>query len=137
MENNTQKNAMESQEAPGVAVATTGNFEAVENLFGLFQQFEEKLSSELGSLTSEYLQLKENTEYDFIFTGLQTLEIDGKEVESAVLLDKERKQYTSGAIVLVNACKRLKKVPSFIRIITGEKVKTGAGSYLAMEVKSL
>jgi hypothetical protein len=103
-----------------------------------FELFEAKDSQEMRSLTSEYLKLEENKVYNFVFTGMTTFTTDqGEEKEAAVLVDKANATFISGAAVLVNAFKKIKEVPSFVRIVTGSKQKGANGSYLAMEVKTL
>jgi hypothetical protein len=112
--------------------------EKLNNLLGLFQMFEEKAANEMRSLTSEYLKMEENKTYNFAFIGMTTFVTDeGEERPAATLLSKDNTQYIAGGAVLVSACKKIKEVPCFVRIITGSKVKTGAGSYLSMEVKPL
>lgn len=107
-------------------------------LQGMFDLFEEKATNEMRSLTAEYLKLQEKQVYNFVFTGLTTFVTDqGEEKEAAQLVDKANTLWISGAAVLVSACKKIKEVPAFVRIVTGDKVKSANGSYLSMEVKTL
>lgn len=103
-----------------------------------FEHFEAKDSAEMRSLTSEYLQLETRKVYNFVFTGMTTFITDqGEEKEAALLVAKDQTQFINGSAVLVSACKKIKEVPAFVRIVTGEKVKSANGSYLSMEVKTL
>jgi hypothetical protein len=112
--------------------------EKIQELQGLFKMFEQKETNEMASLTSEYLKMEENKSYSFIFVGMSTFTTDqGEERECARLISKENQSFISGAAVLVSACKKITKIPKFIKIITGGKTKTANGSYISMEVKSL
>ena len=92
--------------------------------------------SMLQSLTQDYLQLKENTRYDMVFTGMSSFKGDrGSEVESVLLIDENNKQYINGNTVLVNSLKsKVTHMPCFVRITTGEKLQGKNGLYMDMDV---
>lgn len=126
------------------ALLSPENSGRLNQLFELFSHFETKSDGELKNLTSEYLELKENSKYDLIFTGMTTFKTvndDGEETErsAAQLVDRSGKQYINGGAVLVNACRKIEKVPAFIRITTGQKVNSsnGGGKYLQMDVRTI
>ncbi len=136
MNTNTQ-----AQDVLGTELATTNQFT---NALDRLAMFQEKPESELKELSSTYITLEENKQYDFICTGLTTLTLQDKEVEAATLIDINGDSFTCGAAVLVSSVRKVEaKYPSAwnegkpIRIVTGSKVKSPKGSYLDMKVYTI
>jgi hypothetical protein len=92
---------------------------------------------QLQGMTQEYLQMKENTTYNMVFTGMTSFKGEkGGDVESVVLVDQNAKSFINGNTVLVGALRKVKQMPCLVRIVTHEYVKSsnGAGKYLDMDV---
>lgn len=94
----------------------------------------------LQGLTQEYLQLKENTTYNLVFTQRTTFKGDkGGEVPAVVLVNEKGESFINGNTVLVNSLSKVKQMPCLVRIVTGKLIKSasGAGKYLDMEIFAL
>ena len=116
----------------------TADAQKMAQLQNLFEMFEGQETGAMRSLTADYLEMKENSVYNFICSGMTTfLTSEGEQREAAILVDKENKTFINGGAVLVSSCKKLKEYPSLIRIITGDKVKSDKGKYLSMEIRTI
>lgn len=107
------------------------------NAAELLKDFSSVSSAVLQTLTQEYLQLKENTTYNLVFTAMTNFKGEGgKEVEAVVLVDKDASTFINGSTVLVNSLKKVTSLPCLVRIVTGslQKSSSGAGKYLDMEI---
>jgi hypothetical protein len=115
-----------------------------ESKLGLTEQqcleiLESTPSEALQEQTSEYFDFSKKGEYNLVFEGMDktTFEKNGvkKEVEIVKLKNKNNQRFIAGGAVLVNTCKRLTQIPSFIRVITtGEKISGTGGDYYEMRV---
>ena len=107
----------------------------IENLFA---EAEGKETKSLKEVTAQYLKLDEfkmGEERTFIHTGITTFTTDQGEVKDAVvLMDKNRCNFIVGSVVVVNACKRLSKIPCAIRLQVNGKIKGTNGSYFDVKV---
>lgn len=93
--------------------------------------------SMLQGMTQEYLQLKEKTTYNMVFTGMASFKGEkGGEVESVILVDDKGNSFINGNTVLVNSLKKVTSMPCLVRIVTGQYTKSasGTGKYLDMDV---
>ena len=91
--------------------------------------------------TADYFDFSKKGSFNLVFEGMsETTMMDRvtgkpKTIEIVKLKDKDNKRYIAGGAVLVNTCKRLDQIPSFIRVITtGEKIKGSGGDYYEMRV---
>lgn len=101
----------------------------------LLTMFENVDDSQLVSLTADYLEIKENTEYVFIFIGRNTMKNDkGLDVQVVELLDKNNKKFIHASTVLVSSLSKVTKMPCMVKIVTKGKVKSANGYYLDMDV---
>jgi hypothetical protein len=102
----------------------------------ILSEFEKISSDGLTGLTQEYLELKQNTTYNLIFTGMSTFKSsEGKgDVEAVLLVDKSAKQYINGNTVLVNSLKRVTAMPCLVRIVTGDMIKSSNGNYKYLDM---
>lgn len=103
----------------------------------LIADFSSVDTSVLQGLTQEYLQLKEKTTYNMVFTGMSSFKGDkGGEVEAVLLVDQKGNSFINGNTVLVNSLRKVTMLPCLVRIVTGELVKSGSGTgkYMDMEV---
>lgn len=101
----------------------------------LLSSFDKLDEIDLQKVTSEYLTFEKNTKYSFVFNGFTKMNSsEGREIECAVLIDKDNVQHINGNAVLVRALKPVTQLPCFVRIVTGEMVKGKNGNYLDMEV---
>jgi len=100
----------------------------------LLSQFENVDESQMLGLTADYLEMKVNSKYNFIFLGMTTMQNNGKEIKAVELLSKENKKYIHASTVLVNSLQKVTKLPCMVRIVTKELVKSDNGKYLDMDV---
>lgn len=100
----------------------------------LLKQFENVDESQMVGLTADYLEMKINTTYNFIFLGMTTMSNNGKEIKAVELLNKENKKFIHASTVLVNSLSKVTKMPCMVRIVTKDFVKADAGRYLDMDV---
>lgn len=91
-------------------------------------------TSKLQTLTQEYLQMSENTEYNMIFIGRDVFTGDRGEVNAVVLVDEDGKKWMNGNTVLVNSLSKVVNMPCLVKIVTGKKISGKKGTYLDMEV---
>lgn len=99
-----------------------------------FARMKETPTEQLQDESAEYLKMSENSQYDFICHGVESTQMDGKQVDVVRLEDETGKMYVHGAVVLVNAMKRRGAFPLPIRVVTRGKVKSGNGMYLDLSV---
>lgn len=93
--------------------------------------------SMLQGMTQDYLQLKESTTYNMVFTGMTSFKGEkGGEVKSVVLVDDKGNSFINGNTVLVGALDKVTSMPCLVRIVTGKLTKSasGTGKYLDMDV---
>jgi len=100
----------------------------------LLKQFEQVDETQMVGLTADYLEMKENQTYNFIFLGMTTMTNNSKEIPAVELLDKNNKKFIHASTVLVNSLKKVTTLPCLVRIITKTLVKSEAGKYLDMDV---
>ena len=98
--------------------------------------FESTEQTNLVQINAEYAELKPNSVYNVIFTGMTTFKNrEGKDVDAVEFIGKEGIKYISGLSVLVNACRRVKQMPCLIRIVTKNEVPSKqGGKYIDMNV---
>lgn len=102
----------------------------------LLKDFSQVDPSMLQGLTQEYLQMKESTTYNMIFTGMTTFKGDkGGEVPAVSLINETGMSFINGNTVLVNSLRKVQQLPCFVKIVTGKRQKSASGgAYLDMEV---
>lgn len=104
----------------------------------IIDAFEQVDSEKLQGLTTEYLQLKEDTTYNMVFTAVTEFTGEnGGSVRAVELVDKEGNKFINGNTVLVNSLSKVTDMPCLVRIVTGKKIKSSnvkGGQYLAMDV---
>lgn len=104
----------------------------------ILDAFEQVDAEKLQGLTTEYLQLKEDTTYNMVFTAVTTFTGEnGGSVKAVELVDKEGNKFINGNTVLVNSLSKVTDMPCLVRIVTGKKIKSSnvkGGQYLAMDV---
>ena len=116
-----------------------------ENADDILNAFDKVDVKHLQQLNTEYLKLKENSTYSFIFMGMTTLKGkeqqpgESKEYEGVKLIGTGGKNYVSGLTLLVSELKKVTELPCLVKIITKTEVKstTGMGKYLAMEIYTI
>jgi hypothetical protein len=91
--------------------------------------------------TADYFDFSVAGTFNLVFEGMSTTTMmdkvthKPKTIDIVKLKDKANKRYIAGGAVLVNTCKNLQQVPSFIRVITtGKKVSGQGGDYYEMRV---
>jgi hypothetical protein len=130
--------AKQNQTADVNAIAETqGNLlpqNVKEQAHDLLTAFEQVDESQMVGLTADYLEMKINSKYNFIFLGFTTMNNNGKEIKAVELLDKNNKKFIHASTVLVNSLSKVTKMPCLVRIITKDLVKSENGKYLDMEV---
>lgn len=104
----------------------------------ILDAFENVSNEQLQGLTIEYLQLKEETTYNMVFTAVTEFRGEnGGKVPAVELVDKEGNKFINGNTVLVNSLSKVTDMPCLVRIVTGKKIKSAnvkGGQYLAMDV---
>ena len=100
----------------------------------LLEGFSTLDNAELVQISSEYLTLKENTTYNFIFKGMNKFSRDGKEVEVCEVINEEQKQFIIGNTTIVNKLKNVTQLPCFVRVVTKGMAKSAKGNYLMTDV---
>jgi len=91
----------------------------------------------LQGLTANYLQMKETTTYNLVFTAMTKFKGDnGGEVDAVELVNEKGEKFINGNTVLVNSLRKVTIMPCLVRIVTGKLQKSGSGQgkYLDMEV---
>lgn len=91
----------------------------------------------LQTLNAEYWKPDAVGTFTFVFEGMDTATIDGKEVEVVKLSGKGGAKFIAGQTVLVNACKKLTTIPAFIYINYRGMKGSGQQKYMDIEVKCL
>ena len=109
-----------------------------------FDILEAAPSEGLQTVNASYFEIALGQTYNMVFDGFSKIMVadkngsgDMKEVECAILLDKEGNKFLAGQSVLVSACRQLTRQPSWIRIIVADKkIKSGKGDYFDVTVKT-
>jgi hypothetical protein len=101
----------------------------------ILEQFEKVDASQMQDLTGDYLELKENSEYNFIATGYGTMtDKTGNQIETVELLDKNNKKLIHSSAVLRGSLRKVTKWPCLVRIITETMTEGKNGRYMNMQV---
>lgn len=107
---------------------------AMEEIFDLLDELDDR---KLQDLNSAYWTPEENTTYNFIFEGMSTAILDGKQVQTVKLRNKHGATFIAAQTVLVGSLRTVQVLPAYCRIVVKGKKKSGNQSYFDMEVKVL
>jgi hypothetical protein len=103
----------------------------------ILADFSQVTDEMLQGLTANYLQLKEGTTYNLVFSAMTKFRGDnGGEVDAVELVNQNGEKFINGNTVLVNSLRKVTVMPCLVRIVTGKLQKSGSGQgkYLDMEV---
>jgi hypothetical protein len=101
-----------------------------------WDKFLKTSDDKLSNTGGEYLKLEVGETYNFKYHGIISKMIQGKNVDCAMLEDREGKRYICGTTVLVNNLEGITDIPKLVRInVLGMKPSgDGKNEYFDLEI---
>jgi hypothetical protein len=97
----------------------------------------DETESGLVDLTQDYFTFdKPGQEISFVVEGFDMVMLAGKQVEVVKLRNREGQALINGDKVLVSSCKRLTRLPAWVKVCYKNDTKNAAGTYKNLIVRT-